>query len=57
MRVKLDRVDDYLELRRKLYGVELAPLPTSLKLNTTDFAGINPSIASSRTVDPSLSAS
>jgi hypothetical protein len=31
-RVRLDRVDDYLPLRKQRYGFELAPLPRSLQL-------------------------
>jgi hypothetical protein len=35
-RVRLDRVTDYLDLRRRRFGVELAPLPSSLELSAAD---------------------
>ncbi|MCA9704221.1 MAG: radical SAM protein [Myxococcales bacterium] len=35
-RRKVDRVSDYLDLRRETYGFELAPLPTSLRLSAHD---------------------
>jgi radical SAM superfamily enzyme YgiQ (UPF0313 family) len=31
MRVKLDHVSDYIGLRKRVFGIELAPLPKSLK--------------------------
>jgi hypothetical protein len=37
-RVRLDGVDDYLPLRRKLFGLDLAPLPTNLALSAADQA-------------------
>ncbi len=36
MRVKLDCVSDYLDLRKRVYGFELAPLPQSLMLPATE---------------------
>lgn len=35
-RVRLDRVDNFLSLRRESYGFELAPLPRSLQLPTAE---------------------
>lgn len=35
-RVRLDGVDDFLSLRRETFGFELAPLPHSLQLPTTE---------------------
>jgi uncharacterized radical SAM superfamily protein len=37
-RVRLDRVEDYLPLRRELFGFDLAPLPKSLVLSAADAA-------------------
>ena len=37
-RVRRDRVDDYLRLRREAYGFELAPLPHSLRLSAAEEA-------------------
>lgn len=37
-RVKLDNVSSYLELRKRLFGFELAPLPRSLKLPVIEIA-------------------
>lgn len=34
MRVHRDRVSEYIALRRRTYGFELAPLPQSLPLPT-----------------------
>jgi Radical SAM superfamily len=36
MRVRRDRVDDYLALRREAFGFELVPLPRSLQLSAAD---------------------
>ena len=36
MRVRLDSVSNYLDLRKRLFGFELAPLPQSLKLIATE---------------------
>ncbi len=36
VRVRLDRVEDYLALRRSVFGLELAPLPESLTLSKAD---------------------
>ena len=35
-RVKLDGLSEYLDLRKRLYGFDLAPLPQSLKLPATE---------------------
>jgi radical SAM superfamily enzyme YgiQ (UPF0313 family) len=35
-RVQRDRVDDYRELRRRFYGLDLVPLPGSLSLSAAD---------------------
>ncbi len=35
-RVRRDRVDDYLPLRRRTFGLELAPLPPNLALSPAD---------------------
>ena len=35
-RVRSDRVDDYLDLRRETFGFDLAPLPHSLQLSATE---------------------
>ncbi len=37
-RIALDRVESYMELRRKNFDIELAPLPYSLQLSATDKA-------------------
>jgi hypothetical protein len=37
-RVRLDRLDDYLPLRRRRFGFELAPLPGNLPLSPADEA-------------------
>lgn len=37
-RVRLDRAADYADLRRNLYGFDLAPLPRSLTLSASDEA-------------------
>ncbi len=36
MRVRRDRVDDYLALRKEAFGFELVPLPRSLQLSAAD---------------------
>ena len=36
MRVWRDRVDDYLSLRKEVFGFELVPLPRSLQLSAAD---------------------
>ena len=36
MRVRRDRVDDFLALRKEAFGFELAPLPRSLQLSAAD---------------------
>ena len=36
--VKLDCVDDFLQLRKKVFGFELAPLPEVLALPEADLA-------------------
>jgi hypothetical protein len=36
MRMRLDQVKDYLELRKRVFGIELAPLPKSLTLSSID---------------------
>ena len=36
MRVWRDRVDDYLALRKEVFGFELVPLPRSLQLSAAD---------------------
>lgn len=36
MRVRLDGVSEYLDLRKRLYGFDLVPLPQSLKLPSTE---------------------
>ncbi len=36
MRVWRDRMDDYLALRKEVFGIELAPLPRSLQLSAAD---------------------
>ncbi len=36
MRVWRDRVDDYLALRKEVFGFELIPLPRSLQLSAAD---------------------
>ena len=35
-RVRLDRVDDYLSLRKSAFGFEQAPLPRSLQLSADE---------------------
>ena len=37
-RVRLDRVEDYLGMRRRLYGFDLAPLPRALPTYAGDHA-------------------
>lgn len=37
-RVRLDRVDDFLTLRREVFGIELAPLPQSLQLPSAELS-------------------
>jgi hypothetical protein len=36
MRVRRDRLDDYLALRQDAFGFELVPLPRSLQLSAAD---------------------
>jgi hypothetical protein len=36
MRVRRDRVDDYLALRKEVFGFELVPLPRSLQLSAAE---------------------
>ena len=36
--LRLDGQADYLDMRRKRYGIELAPLPASLRLSVNDEA-------------------
>jgi hypothetical protein len=36
MRVRLDHVNDYIDLRRRVFGFELTPLPKSLRLPSAD---------------------
>ena len=36
MRVRRDRVDDFLSLRKEVFGFELVPLPRSLQLSAAD---------------------
>ena len=36
MRVLRDRVDDFLALRKEVFGFELVPLPRSLQLSAAD---------------------
>jgi hypothetical protein len=35
-RVRLDRVKDFIRLRKETFGFELAPLPRSLQLSNAD---------------------
>ncbi len=35
-KIKLDQVDEYIELRKKFFGIELAPMPDNLQLSTAD---------------------
>ena len=37
-RVRLDRVEDYRALRRRVFGIDLAPIPRSLALSAEDEA-------------------
>jgi hypothetical protein len=37
-RIILDHEDDYRELRRALFDIDLAPLPDSLRLSSADEA-------------------
>jgi hypothetical protein len=36
MRIRRDSARDYAELRRRVFGFDLAPLPASLALSKTD---------------------
>ena len=36
MRAKLDQASDYISFRKRVFDLELAPLPLSLKLNSID---------------------
>jgi hypothetical protein len=50
MRVLRDRVNDYRELRKEVFGYDLAPLPRSLRLSPAENElnrGINPRVRAS----------
>ncbi len=36
LRAKLDHVSDYIEFRKRVFGIELAPLPKSLRIPSVD---------------------